>query len=340
MVSNFKDLKRILTVSSECGDERAFAEMAKELLSEYTGDVSIDRMNNVIAYIGDKSKKKIMLTAHSDEISAIVCDINESGFVRIKSVGGIDRRVLLSSEATVNGLNGIFCCMPPHLMKPGEASKVPDFTDLYLDFGMTADEVKTKIHIGDRVYFKSPVTELMNGRIASKALDDKLCCYTILVALKKLKKLILHNELDCCIAVLFATQEEVGSRGATVGTYAIAPEEAIALDVTFAKQPDGGSYALGEGSVIEHSAIFDQKLTRQIEKCAKDSNLKYSIEANAISLGTDADTISIVGDGVKTGLISVPIRYMHTPVEVCDLADVENAADILVAYLKTYEIGG
>jgi len=342
VTAKFKDLEQLLLVESECGNERAFSEYCAGLLEKYTdkSNIEIDRLNNVIAYIGDRSKKKIMLTAHLDELSLIVNGITDEGFIRPYKVGDVDRRTLLSTEVEVAGLDGIFCSTPPHLAKPGEGRKVPDFKDLYIDLGLPVDEVKAKVKIGDRIHIKAPVTELMGGRFASKALDNKLCCFAILTALKKLNKLILHNELDCCIVVLFAAEEEVGSRGAEVGTYGIAPDEALVLDVTFAKQADADGHKLGDGAVIEFSSFFDRKLMKAVDKAAKDKNIKHQYEATGAAYGTDADTIPYIGDGVRTGLISVPIRYMHTPVETADMEDVESAADILAAYLGTYEIGG
>ena len=139
---------------------------------------------------------------------------------------------------------------------------------------------------------------------------------------------------------MFASQEEVGSRGAAVGTYSVDPDEAIVLDVTFAKQADAPGFPLGEGAVVEYSIFFDKQLTRAIDKAAKDKGIKHQYEATATAYGTDADEIQIIRAGIKTGLISIPVRNMHTPVEVCDLEDVESAANILEAYIRTYETGG
>lgn len=341
MTAKFKDLEQLLLVESECGNEREFAEYCAKLLEKYTGpeNISIDRLHNVIAYIGDRTKKKIMLTAHQDELSLIVTGITDEGFLNVYRVGGVDRRTLASAEVTVAGVDGIICSTPPHLAKPGQANKVPDYKDTYIDLGLKADEVKKLVKIGDRVRIKAPVTELLNGRFASKALDNKLCCFAILTALKKLKKLIDHKELDCCIVVLFASEEEVGSRGAAVGTYGIEPDEALVLDVTFAKQADAPGHGLGEGAVIEFSSFFDRKLMKAVDKAAKENNIKHQYEATGAAYGTDADTVSYIGNGVKTGLISIPIRYMHTPVEVGDMEDVESAANILAAYIRTYETG-
>ncbi len=338
MTANIKSLTEILETESECGNERAFSEFLAEKLGRFTNDIEIDRLHNVIAYIGDRSKKKILLTAHMDELSMIVSSINDNGFITVQRVGGIDRRTMLSQEVEINGIHGIICSTPPHLAKPGEGSKVPEYKDLYIDLGLSAEEVKKKVRLGDRVHLLTPVTQLMGGRISSKALDNKLCVYAIIVCLEKLAKLIKHDELDCCIEVLFATQEEVGSRGATVGTFTANPDEAIVLDVTFAKQPDvPDAPELGSGAVVEYSAIFDRTLCRNLEKAAKENHTRYTVNAEAIALGTDADTVSILRSGIKTALISIPIRYMHTPVETADIADAESAADILCGYIRTYE---
>jgi endoglucanase len=223
-------------------------------------------------------------------------------------------------------------------MKKGDSEKVPEFKDLYIDLGLTGEEVRKKVCIGDRIFFKAPVTELLNGRIASRALDNKISVYAILVTLKKLKKLIKDKELDCRIAVLFATQEELGSRGAKTGIYSIEADEAYVLDVTFAKQPDLTSQIMGEGIVIERSTHFDRNLVRNLVAVAKKKDIKYQTNAEARSGGTDATAIQTSGKGVPTVLLSIPIRYMHTPVETGDINDVESAADLLAEYIKTHKI--
>lgn len=353
MTASFKELADLLGTESECGNERDFAEKLAGLLSEYTDrkNIEIDRLNNVIAYIGDRSKPTVMLSAHEDELSLIVTHIEENGFLRVLNIGGTDRRTMLSGEGLLKVkaendagfelLPVIFCSTPPHLTKPKDAGNVPEYKELFVDTGLPAETVKKRIRPSDRIHIVSPVTELMNGRIASKALDDKICVYAILTALKKLKLAIKHDELDVCIAVLFASQEEVGSRGACVGTYTADPDEAIILDVTFAKQPGVKDMCeMGDGAVIEYSTIFDKELTKKIRRSADSKNIKYQTYAEGVNLGTDADMVQIMRCGVKTALISLPIRYMHTPVETAALSDVESAADILAAYIGTYLKGG
>lgn len=349
MTASFKELSEILAIESECGYERAFAEKMAERLLEFTEkeNIEIDRFHNVIAYIGDRTKPVVMLSAHQDELSLIVTNVEENGFLRVLNIGGTDRRTLLSAEGYLKVkadneegyemLPVIFCNTPPHLLQPGTANNVPEYKELFVDTGLPAEEVKKKVRPSDRIYINAPITELLNGRIAAKALDDKICVYAILTALKKLKMAIKHKELDVCIAVLFASQEEVGSRGACVGTYSVDPDEAIILDVTFAKQPGVPECPeMGKGAVIEYSTIFDKNLTNKIKKAADGKKLQYQLWAEGVNMGTDADMVQTMRCGVKTTLVSVPIRNMHTPVEVADMGDVESAADILAAYLETY----
>jgi len=337
MKAKSKELLSLLEKSSRCGDEFEYAAMLKDILdgTGLFGETYVDRLANVIGFIGDRSKHTVMLEAHFDEISAVVADINDKGFIRIATVGGVDRRSLLTTEVTVNGLNGVVCSVPPHLMAAGDSEKVPTFDGIYIDLGLPVEEVRKKVRTGDRVEFISHNCELLCGRVSGKALDNKACVYIILTAIAKLEKLIKSGELDVCIAVLFASQEEIGSRGAMTGTYGIDPDEAIVLDVSFAKQ-NGVSKApdLGSGVIIERSAFFDKNITRAFMDIAAKKEIKHTVEVSAAAYGTDGDTVPFVRDGIPTALLSLPLRYMHTPVEVVDMEDIESAADLICEYLK------
>jgi len=335
MTAKIKDFREILLPHSDCGHEREYAEMMAEKLRAYTDadKVTVDPMNNVIAYIGDPEKYTIMLEAHIDEISLIVQDITEEGFLKVKNVGGVDRRTLPASEVKVNGLPGIVCNIPPHLSS--DPRKVPEYEDLYIDLGLPADEVRKNVKIGDRIYSTAEMVELQGGRVAARAHDDRICAYAILTALKKLSALIRNGSLDCCIAVLFATQEELGSRGATTGTYTINPDEALVLDVTLASEPGVKSTCkVGEGVVIERSGYFDRQMVRDLCKVAKEKEIKYQSDVSVRSGGTDAAAVHLTCSFVSTVLLSLPLRHMHTPYEVIDIADVEGTASLMAEYIK------
>lgn len=336
MIANIKDFKEILSKYSDCGSEKEYAEFIAEKLSAYTGKegVSIDCLNNAIGFVGTPSKHNILLEAHMDEISLIVAKITEEGFLMVRNVGGIDLRAILSTEVMVNGLTGIVANIPPHLAKDGKS--IPKYADLYIDLGLPVEEVNNIVQIGDRVSILAESTELLNNRIAAKALDNKACVYTILITLKKLEKEIRENTLDCCISVLFASQEEIGSRGAIVGSYEINADEAIVLDTTFANQTDHkGNVELGKGVVIERSAYYDRKMINSLVQAANKLAIPYQTDISVKANDTDAHDINLSNCGVPTVLMSIPIKYMHTPVEVADLNDIENAADIIAEYIKT-----
>ncbi len=334
MIANIKELNDILIPHSDCGSERQYSEYIAGLLSEYTDieNITVDSMNNVIAYIGDKSKYTVMLEAHIDEISMMVQNITDNGFIQVRNIGGIDRRTLPASAVTINGLPGIVCNVPPHLASSSQA--VPEYKDLYIDLGLPVDDVKKKVRIGDKILQESGVLPLEKTVVAARAHDDRICLYSILIALRKLKKYIVNNKLECCIAVLFGTQEEIGSYGAIAGTFDINPDEALVTDVTFADEPLNKFYIkMGKGAVIERSAYFDRNMVRELCSSADKRKIKHQCSVEAVSGGTDAADIHLSCASVSTVLLSIPLKHMHTPTEVVDLKDVESLGGIIAGYI-------
>lgn len=337
MVANINDLEKLLTVSAACGNEIAYAQMLCQIVEDMGLGfcVSIDRINNVIVQTEKTNKPNLMLEVHFDEISLIVSEIVAPGFLKVKNVGGIDCRCLPACEVIVNGLHGIICSRPPHLFKVGEKECFPDIDGIYVDLGLDYDSISEKIQVGDRVHICAGVHELLNGRIAAKALDNKISVYTILCALNNLKDSILSNRLAYDLTILFASQEEIGSRGVKTGVYQINPDKAICIDVTFAAQP-GVKYSpeLGSGVVIEHSPFFDKKMTRNLIDLAIRHKIPYTVNVQAGASGTDGDIVPISCRGVSTAVLSIPQRNMHTPVEVCDMLDIESTVRLICAYVR------
>lgn len=336
MTADRKKLESLLQLDSGSGDEATYARHLYGALQQ-TGlfqDIRLDRMNNVIACTGNK-KRQLLLEAHFDEISLIVCGIDPTGFIRVQSVGGTDRRCFPSSEVFVNGLPGIFCSVPPHLAKSGEKDRIPTLQDMYIDLGLNCDTVRQKVHIGDRVRLNAGVSRLLDGRLAAKALDNKAGVYTVFAALEMLSDKILTDALGCDISVLFSAQEEPGCRGAVVGAHSLRPDTAICIDMTFAAQPGVEDCPeLGSGVVIERSAFFDKNLTRRLMTIADKCKIPHTVNVQSGRSGTDGDVVGLHCAGVPTAVLSVPIRNMHTPVEVCDMTDIESAAKLICAYAK------
>lgn len=328
-MDTLKLLEKLTAPVGVSGREEEITEFLKEILKNY-GDVSIDCMNNVYCTFGEGYH--FLLEAHSDEIGFIVKLISEDGFIKVANVGGIDRRMLLGSEVTVHGKEdcfGVISTLPPHLQK--EDKKAPEIDDVSIDVGMSKSEAEELISAGDRVTFKRNFIPLLGTRVSSSVLDDRSGVAAILLALDELK------DINAKITVLFSSQEEVGTRGAKIGPYGKNVDEAIALDVSFAYTPncrkcDCGE--LGKGPMIGISPVLNREMSERLVSVCANNNIPYQREIMGSRTSTDADVISVSENGIKTALISIPEKYMHSPVEIVDIKDIENTAKLISLYIK------
>lgn len=324
-------VEKLVSVPAVGGEEDKIISVLKELLSPY-GKVEIDAVNNVICTFGNGYH--ILLDAHIDEIGLTVTSIADDGFLKVAVCGGIDKRMLLGSEVTVWGneeLNGVISTLPPHLQKASDEKKVPEISDISIDVGLDKDTAEKLIPLGSKITFKRQFTKLLNNQISSNCLDDRAGVASLISALDELKKLPIK------VTVLLSTQEELGTRGAKTGPYGRAVDEAIAVDVSFGYTPGCDKEECGEigkGAMIGISPTLDKNISDELIEAAKESNVKYQLEVMSGRTGTNADVISISESGIKCGLISIPLKYMHSPVEVVDLSDIESVSDLIVAYAK------
>jgi putative aminopeptidase FrvX len=317
------------------GDENAVAKAAAQELRKYA-QVHIDGMGNVVAKMGTPgAKNHIMLDAHIDQIGLIVTNIDENGFIRVDRCGGIDRRVLPGSPVTIYGqevLTGIVCCTPPHL-SDGSEDKVTPVEKMAIDAGLSKEQADALIRPGDRILLNANPRSLIGNRITAAGLDDRAG----VVALIRCVQLLSAEKLNCELTVLCSTREEVGGQGAQTGTYCVNPTQAIAVDVSFAMQPGVPPEkcgTLGGGPMIGIAPPLSRKMTDAFIAIAKKMDIPYKLDIMGSSTGTNSDEIASTRAGVQTELISIPLRYMHTPVEVIDLADVENTAKLIAEYIK------
>lgn len=326
-----EQLKKITSVYGVSGNENSIANYLAKILEKY-GEVCVDSMNNVKCTFG--SGKHFLLDAHLDEIGFIVKKITSDGFLKIDKCGGIDNRMLLGSELTVLGKNeitGIISTLPPHLQKSDD-NKVPEIEDVAVDIGMTYEQASEFVSLGDRAVFKHNFNELIGTQVSSNVLDDRAGVCAILNNLDELKK------LNAKITVLFSSQEEVGTRGAKSGIYDVECDEAIVVDVSFGYSPlckksDCGE--IGKGAMIGVSPILDKSISDNMISIAKSYNIPYQIEVmGGGHTGTNADVITINQKGIKTSLLSIPQKYMHSPIEVVDTNDIWAVSDLIVAYIK------
>ena len=330
-------LKSFSEASGAAGHEDAVRAVLETAWSPWVSDLRTDALGNLIGLKHGSApapRRTIMVAVHMDEIGLIVTGF-EGEFLRVHSLGGMDRRVLLGLEVTVHGrseLPGIIGNRPPHVLPATERNKIPPWQDLFIDLGLPPEQVQSMVRVGDHVTVNRPLVELKNQQVAAKAMDNRASIVTATLALEMLSQR--SHAWD--VATVATVQEEVGCKGAIVGAYALAPQLAIAIDVTFAKQHDdagSGTFALGKGPTIGIGPNFHPDIVQRLSGVAQREEIPYEIEPVSGSSGTDAWSIQVAREGIPCGLICIPVRYMHQPVEVASLRDIERAARLLAAFI-------
>lgn len=317
------------------GDENNISKLVYKKLSKYC-KCKIRNDGSVIGTIGNvNAEYNILFDAHIDQIGLIVTYIDDNGFAKISNCGGIDSRILPGSTVKTckdPEITGIICSIPPHLSKKG-SDKVPSIDELYIDFAMSYEEIKKYINVGDRLSLFSEFQELLNQRVSSPSIDNRAGVAVLIKLAEKLSK----ENLDHKVTILLSSQEETSSMGAITSSYECRPDEAIVIDVSFAKQPgvDSNKYSkLDKGPLIGISPSLSKKVTNLLIKTAQKKDIPYQLEIMGGKTGTNADHISINRGGVNCGLLSIPQRYMHTAVEVVSIKDMEDTTELLFNYAK------
>lgn len=331
------------------GDENRASVRAKKYLEKYTSNVEIDSFNNVIGYIGqhDKDKKTLILDAHIDEIGMIVTYINDDGFLKVGNCGGVDRRILLASQVIVHSsvtgeqLVGIITSKPPHLKKDDDGKKTPEIDDISIDVGLSAERARELIALGDRVTIHSETRQMLNDRFCSKAMDDRAGVTAILWAIELLSREYGGNldkvSLPFNVVTLFSSLEEVNIGGAKIASYKINADEALVVDVSFAHTFDAPEHKcgkVGDGVMIGIAPTLDRVLSDRLIKLSKEKDIPHQIEVMAGKTSTNADSIGISRDGVKACTLSIPLRYMHTPIETLQISDIKSVSTLIFEYIK------
>ncbi len=326
-------LKALCAANGTSGDEAEAAEIAAGMLKKYM-DVEISPLGSVIGRL-DGNGIHILLDAHIDQIGLVVTAIDETGFLKVAKCGGSDARVLAASDVTVHGKKDVFGVVtstPPHLASKDDEGKAKGFDDVSIDIGLSRENAEKIVEPGDRITFNSSFDELLGNRVASACIDDRAGVAAILRALELLE----GKTGNAKITVMFSSQEETGGSGALTGAFSAQADEAIAVDVSFASAPNISSekYAsLGMGTMIGYSPSLDFEMSKSLKRLAEENEIQYQNEVMGGRTGTNCDEIQISGRGCKTALLSIPIRNMHTAVELCDLSDIEETAKLIAAYI-------
>ena len=325
-------LERLCTCTAPSGFEGPAAAVAAELLRPLVDEVSIDRMGNVLGVRRSKTPgaPKLLLDAHLDEIGLIVTGV-EDGFLRFRSIGGVDPRMLPGRELVVltdPPLRGLVACPAG-----GDENKSVPLNELYVDVGLSQEEAERAVPVGTPMVYRAGCFPLGEDQMCGKSMDDRACFVTLLRAAELLR----DKELDVELHILGSTREEVSGAGAVVGTWAVAPDFCVAVDVTHGKTPDGPAdktFDLGGGPAIGVGPNMTRWMTERMIDKAREHSIPYQLEIMSGHTGTNGWEMQISREGVATSVLSLPLKYMHTPVETLSLADMEGVAQLLAAFVE------
>lgn len=331
---------RLCGLYGPSGFEKPVCDWIEEYIRPVADEVKTDVMGNLFAVkrCGKPGAKMLLLDAHMDEIGFIVTSV-EDGFLKFANIGGVDARMLPAREVRVLSeppLFGVIDTMPPHLLSEEEMGKAVEADKLCIDIGMGQEAAEKIVSPGTPVVYASSCEELGKEQLCGKAMDDRACAAILLKAFEDLSYKKLHVDLCCMIS----TQEEVGLRGAAVGAWNAAPDYAIVVDVTHAKTPDGKDVLTdaGKGVAIGIGPNMNNAMTRELFRLAEDKEIPHQAEVCPGSSGTNATAVQTSREGVATALLSLPLKYMHTPFETARLEDMDAVRRLIVAYAESMEV--
>lgn len=338
-MNQIESLEKLCSLPAVTGFELNSAKALAEMLMPLVNKVDIDAFGTVTGLLvcPVPNAKTVLLDAHFDQIGFIVTETLEGGFLRFASVGGVDPRMLLGSEVTIltnNPIEGVISSIPPHLSSEEDRKNAVPVHEMLIDTGL----LDAKIPIGTPIVFKKPLISLSKGIVCSKCLDDRAGIQAILQALGQLRR----QDLNVNVAVLFSAQEEITSLGAITGAFRLRPDVAIAVDVSHAHTPDAPSsetFEFGGGTMIGMGPNMNTKLTKSLIRLARAENIPYQLEVMEGNTGTNAWNIQISACGTAQALLSIPLKYMHTPIETVKLCDIDATADLIAAFLKNFDGG-
>lgn len=328
-------LKKILEAAGVSGYEKEIAHIMCAELKKSCDDVQVDNFGNVIAKKG-KGKRKIMLAAHMDEVGFMVKHITKEGYINFIKVGGIDDRVLPAQRVVIKAKKGdcvgVIGTKPPHLQKEEDKKRPLRYEDMFIDIGCkSGEEVRKRVEVGDIAIFE-PNFGILHGRLCyGKAIDDRIGCYALIKIMQDLKA-------DAEVYAVATGQEEVGLKGARTAAFNVSPDYAIAIDTTIAGDTPQitereSSLKLGEGvaiTIIEASGrgvIVNEKMKDLLTDTAKKNKIKYQVDIIEGGM-TDGAIIYMNKEGVPTGVLSVPTRYIHSATGVFSIDDVDAAVKL------------
>lgn len=336
-------LKDLVNAPSPSGYEEPAAKVYREYMGQFADKVETDYHGNVHAILNPDAEIRIMLAGHMDEIGFQVKHINDSGLLYFGAIGGHDRSVPLGQRVWVHGkerVPGIIGRVPIHLIESKDRSRAPEIHDLWIDIGASSrEEAEKVISLGDPVTYQWEFQELMGGRAAARGFDNRCGSWSVGEALRLLKE---DGGLNKKVGVwaVATVQEEIGLRGARTAAYDINAVTGLAIDVNFAIDTPGlskeryGDIELGKGPTVARGANVNPVVFELIQKAAKKQKINIQVDPEPRGTGTDANAMQIARGAQATGLIGVPLRYMHCPGEMLALSDLEDCANLMAGYCR------
>jgi putative aminopeptidase FrvX len=330
-------LDKLLRAAAPSGYEAPAAAVWREAAS--FASLSTDGIGSSVARVGDASPL-LAVIGHIDEIGLVIRHIDEKGFLWFAPIGGWDPQILVGQRVQVEGRHGpvlgVVGRKPLHLLDADARKKVVELKGLHIDIGAAdREEAAGLISVGDPVVIATEPLQLVGDRVVSRSMDNRLGAYVALEALRRCHE---RGSLGAGYAAIAAVQEEIGLFGARTSAFAVEPDLAVVVDVTHATDAPGidekelGSHSLGSGPVIYRGATLSPKVFQLLVETAEEAGIQHTVGATGNSTGTDADAVQFARSGIPTSLVSIPLRYMHSPVEMVDLADVEATVELIAAF--------
>jgi putative aminopeptidase FrvX len=335
--------RKLLTAAGPSGYEQAPAAVFRDAAAAFGAEVTLDTVGSTVARVkGTGDGPLTAVIGHIDEIGLIVHHIDDDGFLWFTGVGGWDPIILVGQRVEIATRDGIVFGVvgkkPIHLMREDDRKKVPQLKELHIDIGARdGDDARSRVRIGDVAVIAGEPVEIGNDRVVSRSMDNRVGCY---VALEAARLVAEAGDAVGDVAAVAVAQEEITFGGSHTTAYSLRPDIAIAVDVTFATEQPGidekelGRHRFGSGPVLQRGSTLDPKVFELLHDAAEAEGIPFTVAASARYTGTDADATHVSRGGIPSTVVSVPLRYMHSPVEMVQLSDVDNAAKAIAAFAR------
>jgi endoglucanase len=344
MSNALRFFRKAIETPSPSGYEEPIQDLVRKYIAPHAAEVRTDIHGNLIASAGDPTGPRLMYAGHSDQIGMLVSYIDEQGFLYAQTIGGWDPQQLIGQAMTVwtdsGPLPAVISRKPIHLLSAKERAKVVDLEELWLDIGAKDKaEAESRVRIGDSITLELKYRELISDLVSGPGMDNKSGMWTVMEALRLATES--DSPLHCHLHSVATVQEEIGLRGARTAASSVEPAIAIAVDVTHATdcpkidKHQQGDIAIGNGPVIFRGPNINSKVAQRLIDLCESHSIPYQLAAIGRATPNDANPIQISGDGVATGLVAIPNRYMHSAVEVISLSDIQNVASLLARFAES-----